>query len=183
LKHALKAGLLAGGTLLYPFIVYVGLRHWEPRVLALVLVGLALARALSTRSRAWLLVAGVTAALGTIVALSNQPVPLKLYPVVMNAAMLGMFGASLFRPQTVIERIARLREPNLSEAGVRYTRGVTKLWCGFFVVNGTVALLTAWYAPDRVWALYNGLIAYMLIGALFAGEWLVRRKMRGGGHG
>jgi uncharacterized membrane protein len=27
--------------------------------------------------------------------------------------------------------------------------------------------------------LYNGLIAYFIMGALFAGEWLLRKRMRG----
>jgi uncharacterized membrane protein len=38
------------------------------------------------------------------------------------------------------------------------------------------------YTSLEVWALYNGLLAYLLMGAMFAGEWLVRRKvMRSGG--
>ena len=42
----------------------------------------------------------------------------------------------------------------------------------------TLALATALWASDKTWALYNGLIAYLLMGALFAGEWLVRGRVR-----
>jgi len=67
---------------------------------------------------------------------------------------------------------------------VAYTRRVTQVWCGFFVLNGSVALVTALWASDATWALYNGLISYCLMGCLFAGEWLVRRKVKAGhGHG
>ena len=59
-----------------------------------------------------------------------------------------------------------------------YTRRVTQVWCGFFVFNGSLALLTALYASDGVWMLYNGLLAYVLMGILFAGEWLVRQRVR-----
>ena len=59
-----------------------------------------------------------------------------------------------------------------------YTRRVTQAWCLFFALNGVVALATALAASDEVWMLYNGLVAYGLIGAMFAGEWLIRRHVR-----
>src|SRR2546423_11913745 len=40
-----------------------------------------------------------------------------------------LFRSSLFRPPTVVERLARLRNPELPAAGVRYTRQVTQVWC------------------------------------------------------
>lgn len=46
----------------------------------------------------------------------------------------------------------------------------------FFLVNGAIALFTALYSSDKIWALYNGLISYGLMGMLFVGEWLVRPK-------
>jgi uncharacterized membrane protein len=61
---------------------------------------------------------------------------------------------------------------------VRYTRTVTKVWCGFFVVNAAVSLATALFASERAWALYNGGIVYVAMGVLFAVEWLVRRRVR-----
>ena len=54
------------------------------------------------------------------------------------------------------------------------------MWCGFFVLNGALALATALWMSDRAWALYNGLIAYGLIGLLFGVEWLVRQRVRTG---
>jgi uncharacterized membrane protein len=47
-----------------------------------------------------------------------------------------------------------------------------------FVLNGSLALYTAVAADIEVWALYNGVIAYVLMGLLFAGEYLVRRRVR-----
>lgn len=77
----------------------------------------------------------------------------------------------------MIERFARLRHPDLPEAGVHYTRQVTQVWCGFFFVNALVAAWTAVAVSREAWALYNGLIAYVLMGTLFAGEWLVRQRL------
>jgi len=59
---------------------------------------------------------------------------------------------------------------------VRYTRQVTRIWCAFFAVNALIAAWTALWATREVWALYNGFFAYLAMGALFAGEWILRRR-------
>ncbi|MGO4330502.1 hypothetical protein AB4Z48_31665 [Cupriavidus sp. 2TAF22] len=180
----LRKLLLGVLTLCYPVTIYFGLQHWSPRVMALALVALALLRVLTSRQAGWRLLAVLAAALAAVVAASNHAMPLKLYPVLVNGAMLAVFGWSLRHPPSLVERLARLREPDLPPAGVAYTRRVTQAWCVFFIANGTVAALTAVLASDRVWALYNGGIAYGLMGAMFAGEWLVRQRvMAGGRHG
>lgn len=104
--------------------------------------------------------------------------PLKLYPVIVNIGMLLLFGLSLFFPPSFIERIARIKEPDLSEAGVRYTRRVTQVWCIFFILNGTAAFITACFMSHEIWSIYNGLIAYILIGLLFGIEYLFRQRFR-----
>ncbi|MDF3888454.1 COG4648 family protein [Cupriavidus basilensis] len=177
----LLLGVLA---LCYPVAIYFGLQHWSPRAMALVLVALALVRALTSRQAAWRLLAVAAAVLAAIVAVSDHALPLKLYPVLVNSVMLGLFGWSLRYPPSLVERLARLREPGLPPAGVAYTRRVTQAWCVFFVCNGALSAVTAVFASDRVWALYNGGVAYALIGAMFAGEWLVRQRvMARGRHG
>jgi uncharacterized membrane protein len=45
------------------------------------------------------------------------------------------------------------------------------------VVNGALAAYTAVFASREAWALYNGVIAYLLMGGLFAGERLLRRRV------
>jgi uncharacterized membrane protein len=54
---------------------------------------------------------------------------------------------------------------------------VTFAWCAFFIGNGAIALYTAMFASFASWTLYNGLIAYLLIGAMFGGELLTRRRV------
>ncbi len=165
-------------TATYPLLVYLGLAHAEPRALALLLLGLALARFLASRSQQALGLALAGLLLAALTAWSNQLLPLKLYPVAVSAALLLLFGLSLWKGPTVVERLARLQEPNLDAHGVAYTRRVTQVWCGFFVLNGSLALATALWGSDATWALYNGLISYGLMGLLMGGEWLVRRRVR-----
>jgi uncharacterized membrane protein len=45
------------------------------------------------------------------------------------------------------------------------------------VANGLLALGLALWASVEAWALYTGLIAYVLMGTLFGGEWLYRKKV------
>lgn len=171
--------MLGLATVLYPFAIYVGLGRIEPRWLALLLLAMALARAAIRRDRLWGLAAVGAALLVLVGFFANSALPLKLYPVLVNVTLLAIFATSLRYPPCVVERLARLREPQLPPQGIAYARRVTGVWCGFFVFNGSIALATALFAGDGVWALYNGLIAYLLMGLLFAGEWLLRQRIRG----
>jgi len=174
------AAVFVALSVAYPLVVYWAMGRFEPRWLAVLLLALAVLRAVATRQAVWLMAAAGAALLAALATAFNQALPLKLYPVLVNVVMLAVFATSLAFPPSAVERIARLTEPDLPPAGVAYTRRVTQVWCGFFVFNGLLALATALWASNRVWAFYNGLIAYVLIGALFGGEWLVRRRVRAG---
>ena len=169
--------VLVALTVFYPLVVYFGLGHFEPRWLAFLLLALALVRLRASRQPIWWAAAGVAGVLALSTFLANATLPLKLYPVVVNAAMLALFGASLAHPPSAVERLARMTRPDLPPAGVAYTRKVTWVWCGFFVLNGAVAAATALWSSDAGWALYNGLLAYVLMGLLFAAEWVVRQRV------
>lgn len=161
-------------SLAYPLAVWLALGRLEPRWMALLLFALAALRAVGTRGDPVWIVAGVLA----LAAFSfNAALPLKLYPVAVNAALLALFATSLIRPPSLIERIARKHDPAFPDAAIGYTRRVTLAWCAFFAVNGGIALTTALWASEAAWALYNGLIAYGLMGVLFGGEWLIRQRV------
>lgn len=151
----------------------------QPRWLALVLL-LAAATRLPTlaisRVARWSVLAAML--LVVVAVWSNAILPLKLYPVLVNAAMLAAFAYSLMAPPSMVERLARLREPDLPAVAVEYTRRVTQVWCGFFVVNGALAFGTAVWASEAVWSLYTGVISYLLMGALFGIEFLVRLRFK-----
>ena len=177
-KERLAGIALALVTLVYPLLVYLGLGRFEPRWLALVLLAVGLMRLLLKPSVMALGLVAAALLFATLAWFSNAWLPLKLYPVGVNLFLAILFGASLFYPPPVVERIARLREPDLPPQGVAYTRSVTKVWLAFFIINGALALATTLWASDAAWTLYNGLIAYCLMGLLGGGEWLVRRRVR-----
>lgn len=167
----------------WPFIIWFGLRqnslHWLLPLMAVMLV----LRLRQVRQKAGpmrfvmqsVALAGIVLCLASILLKTHQL--LLFYPVVVNMVMLTVFGGSLWTAMPLVERLARLREPHLPPEGIRYTRRVTQIWCLFFVINGGIALFTALYGDMSLWTAWNGMISYLLIGALMGGEWLVRRRL------
>lgn len=179
----LPKAVAVAAAILFPLLVLGGV--WlgvDRRWLALPLVGLLAWRAASGGLKGWAWpLLGLAVAGAAWLALAKAQLTLKAYPICVNLGLLASFGWSWLRPPTVVERLARLTEPDLPPQAVAYTAKVTLAWCVFFGLNAAVSLATALWADDRIWALYNGGIAYGLMGLFFAVEWLVRRRVRRGG--
>ncbi|WP_318357039.1 hypothetical protein [Enterobacter sp.] len=167
----------------WPFFIWFGLTHnslhWLLPLMALLLiVRLRQIRQMTGPMRAVLqsvALAGIALCIASSLLKSHQL--LLFYPLAVNLVMLCVFAGSLWTTQPLVERLARLRNPDLPAAAVRYTRRVTQVWCVFFIINGTLALLTAVHGDMQLWTAWNGLIAYLLMGTLMAGEWLVRCRV------
>lgn len=176
---------VATGALLlaWPFVIWFGLAHnslhWLLPLMALLLV----LRLRQARKNAGpmrfvmqsVALAGIALCVASVLLKTHQL--LLFYPVVVNAVMLSVFGGSLWSAMPLVERLARLRTPDLPPQGIRYTRRVTRIWCLFFIFNGTIALFTALHGDMRIWTTWNGMLSYLLMGALMAGEWLIRRQV------
>ncbi len=169
----------------FPLLVFGGVSRFGARRTALALGVLllpGLVRA-ARRGRAQLLSAlalpASAAVLLALAALLDDGRFMLAYPALVNAALLAQFGLSLRGERPIVERMARLSVPDLSPAEQRYCRSVTLVWCAFFVVNGTAAALLAAFAPRGWWAGYTGVVSYVLVGALFAAEYVVRKARFG----
>lgn len=102
---------------------------------------------------------------------------IKLYPVIVNIILLIVFAYSLYRPPTIIELFARQQQAELDKAALIYINKVTRAWIIFFLCNGLIALYTALLPDERYWAIYTGLISYLLIGIFFAIEFFIRKNL------
>jgi uncharacterized membrane protein len=171
-------GIIGLLTLLYPFVVYFGAQYLEPwKIAGLLVILLGIRLMASVAVKHWsspLLLVGMLY-FGFAI-WSDKLFTLRFYPVIANVAVLLLFSWSLCSPPSLVERIARLQHPDLPPEGIVYTRRVTQIWCVFFVINGSLALVTALWGSFEMWSLYNGLIAYLLMGILFAGEYMVRMR-------
>jgi uncharacterized membrane protein len=169
---------------LYPFLVYFGFQEFQPRVIAGFLLVLTVFRFLLTKDNTngqsdsgmslyWI----ATASLVIVVTfLTGSKLGLFLYPLLVNLAFFTFFTISLYHPPTIIERIARRQRKEFPERAIVYTRKVTKVWCVFFLLNGSVSALTIFHS-ETWWMLYNGFISYILIGLMLGGEYLVRLRV------
>ncbi|HET6412986.1 MAG TPA: polysaccharide deacetylase family protein [Anaeromyxobacter sp.] len=174
-------------TLGYPVLVALSLTLLSARKAALILLGVFAAARMKTlrkdlaRARGFVALFASVAALLVLAALLDDPRFLLAYPSLVNAALLLHFGWSL-RGIPIAERFARMevKDPSeLGEAGVRYCRRVTIVWCGFFALNGGIATALAVFAPRPLWAIYTGGVSYVLIGLVFAVEYVVRKALHG----
>lgn len=118
----------------------------------------------------------------------NKKIFLKLYSVVISATMLFVFGSSLFFKPNIIFRFACLGDKSVKGSSFEpqvnsYCKKVTVVWCVFFVLNGSVSAFTALHdfgndaLNDKIWSVYNGGISYIIMGLLFAVEFLVRKMV------
>jgi len=168
----------------YPIAVWCGLKNWGTGILAPLLITVFLLRLLTFRGKLSRLtffgkaiaVTGIVLVAASVVL--RETSLLLYYPVAVNGILLGLFFSSLYGRQSLVERLARLSEPDLPPEGVIYTRRVTQVWCVFFLCNGTFALYTCLKGDMALWALYNGGISYLLIGLLMGMEWIVRKRLR-----
>jgi len=167
-------------TISYPFLIYFGAERVPGFLLLSALFLAIIFRCLTLPQGPFrnqiIVQSGSAIALVAIVALANVDLGLFAYPIVINLLLAVTFGWSLLRPPTIIERLARIGEPNLPPSGQRYTRNVTLVWLIFFLFNAITSLVTAVIGDLEVWWLYNGFIAYFLMGFIFAVELIVRQK-------
>lgn len=185
LASALAYGLAAVSAVAYPLAVYLGLTRLGARGAGLLLLVVALpmlivrlrrARTSAAREHLGVILRVPLAVLSVALlsALTDDARVILAFPVVVNAVLLSSFAGSL-ATVPLIERFARLRDPELSPDKVRYCRSVTKVWCVFFVVNGGIALYLALAGSLEAWAGYNGGMAYALMGMLGVFEYIVRK--------
>lgn len=160
----------------YPLAVYFGLNYLPAGTIAMVLCFILILRLLIQKQQVKAMILPILVGIGLTAAsfIAKRHDWLLYYPVVINLSMLMLFVYSLKLGPSMIERLARLKEPELPHEATPYLKKVTLIWCGLFVFNGSMALYTAHYASLEIWTLYNGLIAYLLIGSLLGGEWLYR---------
>ena len=162
----------------YPFLVYYGRERIGVLWMTVGLLLLWGVKSLLSRQRWQQIVALALLVCVVLFRFTDMSGFLYFYPVVINLVLLAVFAGSLFTRMTVVERIARSQEPDLPESAVSYTRNVTKIWSVFFVLNGSTIYLL-WQAGFlHAWSLYTGFISYVLMGLLFAGEWIYRRHYK-----
>ncbi|CAH2791955.1 MAG: FIG017861: hypothetical protein [uncultured Paraburkholderia sp.] len=179
-RRGLKAVVQALVKLAYPALILCAWRWDTPRYVGCMLFAILwlqrwagsgpVATSLRRLSAIDWTVVGLLSCASAAIVLTNSELLLRLYPSLVNLGLLIAFGATLVRGPSMIEKFARLGKRDLPPGAVRHTRRVTQVWCGFFVLNGVFSAYTALYWSRASWLLYNGALAYLLIGVLLVAE-------------
>lgn len=98
--------------------------------------------------------------------------------LVLPSATQATFGLAFLRSLTgtpLIEHFARMVKPALSIAELAHCRRWTLIWGIYLLVLAALGLVLARWATLAVWTVYVGALSYVLVGVLFAVEYLVRK--------
>ena len=97
-------------------------------------------------------------------------------PIVINLALAWLFGRTLVRGRVpLISRFALMEQATLSPEVAAYTRLLTWMWALLFIGAAMTSLVLALSGHHDAWSLFTNLINYLLVGALFLGEFAYRR--------
>jgi uncharacterized membrane protein len=97
-------------------------------------------------------------------------------PLLINLALAWLFGRTLVRGRVpLIARFAIMEQGTLSAELVAYTRTLTWLWTLLFIAAAAVSLALALSGHRDAWSLFTNLLNYVLVAALFLGEFVYRR--------
>jgi len=169
-RKACKVTALALMVCLPPLVWWLGIASPWIAVLLLAVGVLHFAGADSGFAR---LQGALAVAVGVVIGAGGHRLALY-YPVIVNAAFLLLWFHTWLYPPSIIERMVRRRE-SIDAAKSLYLRRLTLAWCGIFALNGSIALVTTQFDDLTAWVLWNGLGAYLLVGAFALGEYLFRR--------
>lgn len=105
---------------------------------------------------------------------------LRFYSIIINCIFLVFFSSTLFFKPNIIFRFAVLTDKKIIGSSYEknvnnYCKKVTVVWCCFFILNGIIAACTTFFYSQKIWAIYNGGISYVLMGTLFIVEFLIRK--------
>ncbi len=186
-RQALHLVLIATAGAIYVGLAYFTAASVRPP-LAAIFVGivplgaLALAAAWQSRLRIPALIACTACAIAAIVNLDSlRDHAAWLYFVQHAGAMtlLGAtFGSTLGREHAdaLCSRIAAfVHNAPLGADYLHYTWKVTLAWTAYFVLSALVSVLLFFWGPIEAWSLFANVLTPVLVGAMFAGEYLVRR--------
>jgi len=114
--------------------------------------------------------------------LDDSPIFIKLYPALTALAYLIIMTTSFFFPPPlayyfidIFDKTIKTKIPK--EIFDNYCFKASIVWCIFFVIDGTIAVTTAFYCSELVWGIYNGGITYCIMGLIFVGEFIVLKSI------
>ncbi len=172
----IKGVIVSGLFVAYPLLIYIAIQQHMAWVAPALFSALYLLQAIKVRRIKTKLYKTLVAIALLLGAFYLQTITAKAMPVLIQLMLMWVFGRTLLKNSgpSFIERFVRLEFPEFPPGVSGYLRNLTLLWTLFFAFNALLCIGLAIWADDRWWALYNGLVIYLLIGLLMTGEYIYR---------
>ena len=164
-----------------PWVLYWTLSEQRVGVAAITLVGWVIVRTIPVllsakreQQRAALQLPAIALVFALLGWISNNGTWLQILPSATQAT----FGLAFLRSLSgtpLIEHFARMVKPELSVPQQAHCRSWTRVWGIYLLVLAALGLVLARWATLGVWTFYVGILNYVLLGVLFAIEYLVRK--------
>lgn len=114
--------------------------------------------------------------------LGENPIIIKLYPAFTDISYLTIMGTSLIFPPPLayyfinaIDKTLKIKIPEKIFNDCCFK--ATLAWCVFFVIDAIIATNIAFRGSDTAWAIYSGGITYLIMGLIFAGEFIIIKRI------
>jgi uncharacterized membrane protein len=168
-----------------PFVLYWTLTHHDVAVAAVTLIAWAVVRIIpvllsAKREQKW--AALQLSAIALVFAATGWILDSGVWLLVLPSATQATFGLTFLRSvdrkrsrTPLIEHFARMVKAELSVDEQAHCRRWTVIWGCYLLVLAALGLVLAYAATLAVWTLYVGFVNYVLVGALFAVEYVIRK--------
>jgi uncharacterized membrane protein len=164
-----------------PFVLYWTLTNHDVAVAAITLIAWVIVRTipiLLSAGKAQRRAALQLPAIALVFALLGWILDEGMWLLVMPSATQATFGLTFLRSLAgtpLIEHFARMVKSDLGAGELAHCRRWTKVWGIYLLVLAAIGLVLAGVASLTIWTIYVGIGSYVLIGVLFAIEYVVRK--------
>ena len=173
---AIKPVAIACLFLSYPFLSAYLAKQGFASLELLVFAGITFWRGLQLKKILFRLATLLLVVLLLVAAYFSNAYFIWLVPSFVYMGLTVLFGQTLWSPPSLCERLVRLLYPEFIPGIAEYLQQVTWVWTVFFAINVPVCALLPLLAGQQAWAMYTGVLVYLLMGLLMMGEWLYRHK-------
>ena len=188
LRHRIKVlfGLIA---ILYPLFVFCALVVFKLpiRYLSIGIIIFAIAYSVINRRQykgkntaALFISPLILCAIGAVSFCLDDVIAIKLYPALADLAYLTIMITSFFFPPPLAYYFIDIFDKSMKTVIPKqrfdlYCFRASVVWCAYFVVDGIIATLTVTIYLDNefIWGVYNAGITYVIMGIIFAGEYII----------
>jgi len=126
----------------------------------------------------------ILCAIGSASLLLDDEIVIKLYPALADLAFLTIMITSFIFPPPLAFYFIDIFDKTMKTVIPKqkfdlYCFRASYVWCVYFVIDGIIATLTTFYMDSLNWGIYNAGITYVIMGMIFAGEYIIlKRKLK-----